>query len=273
MALTVNTNVASLNALTHLSRNTRSMSSTLERISSGHRIARAADDAAGLGVAENLETMERSSRQAMRNTNDGISLIHTAESATNEISNLVKRMRELAVQSASETMATTERQYIVAEQQALMVEVDRIAINTEFNGIHLLDGTVTTLNVQVGANAGSNNQIDLQLGASLAPALGLDLVILADPGSAQLSLTTLDSALDTLNGYRAEYGATENRLDSALNTLGSYTENLAAAQSQIRDADYAYETAQLAKEQVIHQAGLSVLAQANSMASSVMSLL
>ena len=211
----------------------------------------------------------------MRNTNDGISVIQTAESATNEVSSILKRMRELAVQGASETMATTERQYIQDEYEALNTEVERIAQVTEFNGIQLTDGTLSSLAVQVGANAGSDNQIDITLGNLASTVLGVDTtaIDMSSASGASSAITTLDAALDTVNQYRSDYGSTQNRLDSALNNLEAYSENLSSAESQIRDADFAYETAEMSKFQVMQQAGLSVLAQANQLSSGVMNLL
>jgi flagellin len=275
MALTVNTNTASLNALSNLNRTGRSLAGSFERISSGLRVTKAADDAAGLGVAENLDALEISSRQAARNTNDGISVIQTAESATNEVSSILKRMRELAVQSSSETLATTERSYIQDEYEALNTEVERISQVTEFNGLQLTDGTLTQMAVQVGANAGSDNQIEVTLGDLRSTILGVDTasIDMSTAAAASSAITTLDTALDTVNQYRSDYGSTQNRLDSALNNLESYSENLAGAQSQIRDADFAYETAEMSKFQVMQQAGLAVLAQANQLSSGVMSLL
>jgi flagellin len=276
MALVVSTNTASNNALTNLNRTGRNLAGSFERISSGLRINSAADDAAGLGVAENLNATEGSVRQAMRNTNDGISVIQTAESATNEVSNLVKRMRELAVQSSSETLATTERSYVQDEYEALATEVDRIAAVTEFNGLALTDGSDTDgIAVQVGADKGTSNQITITLGDLSATTLKVDTgnVDLSTAATAASALATIDGALDSLNGYRSGYGSTQNRLDSALNNLESYSENLSGAESQIRDADFAYETAEMAKFQVMQQAGVSVLAQANQISASVLSLL
>jgi flagellin len=275
MSLTVNTNTASINAITNLNRTSRSLNTSFERISSGLRVTQAADDAAGLGVAENLDATERSARQAARNTNDGISVIQTAEGATAEVSSIVKRMRELAVQSASETLATTERQYIQDEYEALSSEVERIAQVTEFNGIQLTDGSLTTLGVQVGVDNTTSDQISITLGQLTATALGVDTAAmdLSTTTGANTAIGDLDTALDTLNGYRSDYGSTQNRLDSALNNLEVYSENLSSAQSQIRDADFAYETAEMAKYQVMQQAGVSILAQANQITSGVMNLI
>ncbi len=275
MAITVNTNIASLKSITNLARTSRNLQGSFERISSGLRISKAADDAAGMGVAENLDAVERSARQAMRNTNDGISVIQTAEGATAEVGNILKRMRELAVQASSETLASTERQYIQDEYLSLESEVERIAQVTEFNGIQLGNGATSVLNVQVGVMDTSNDRLAITLGDLRSTTLGVDSgsIDMSTAAGAQAAITTLDTALDTLNGYRSDYGATQNRLDSALTNMETYAENLASAQSQIRDADFAWETAQLSKHQVMQQAGTSILAQANQVTQAATTLL
>ena len=275
MGLTVNTNMASMNALNNLNSAGRSLGGSFERISSGLRINRAADDAAGLGVAENLDAVERSTRQAIRNTNDGISLVQTAEGATAEVSNILKRMRELAVQSSSETLASTERQYIQDEYTELAAEVDRIATVTEFNGVPLTDGSDTQLQIQVGAQSSSANRITITMGDLRSTVLGIDTgsIDLSSATGAQTAIDTFDTALDAVNGYRSDYGSSQNRMDSALTNLETYAESLAAAESQIRDADFAFETAEMAKFQIIQQAGLAVLAQANQISSGALSLI
>jgi flagellin len=275
MSLTVNTNVSSLMAQTTLGKTSRAMAGSFERLSSGLRVSKAADDAAGLAVAENLDTTARSARVAMRNVNDGVSVISTAEGATNEVGNIVKRMRELAVQSSSETLADSERAYIQDEYTELAAEVDRIAGATEFNGTSLTDGTTTSMNVQVGVNGTANDQIGVTLGNLSATVLGVDTgsLDLSTATGAQSALSAIDTAVDTISGYRSDYGAVQNRLGSALNNLETYHTNLKSAESSIRDADFAYETAELTKNQVMQQAGVSVLAQAKGMSSSALSLL
>ncbi len=275
MAMSVNTNVSSLTAQHQLSKTQKALGGSFERLSSGLRIAKAADDAAGLGVAENLDTVSRSSRVAMRNSNDGISVIATAEGATNEVSDILKRMRELAVQSSSETLASTERDYIQDEFEQLTAEVDRLAQVTEFNGIALTEGTNATLAVQVGVHGTSNDQIDITLGDLTASTLGVDTagVDLSSATSAASAIATLDSALDTVNGYRSDYGSVQNRLGSALNAMEAYHTNLESAESRIRDADFAHETAEMTKTQIMQQAGISVLAQAKSLGQGALSLL
>ncbi len=275
MALVVNTNTASLNAINNLNQTTRDLSGNYSRISSGLRITSAADDAAGLGVAESLESQSVSGRQAMRNTNDGISVIQTAEGATDEVSDILVRMRELAVQSSSETLNDDERAYIQDEFEQLSDEIERIAQATTFNGLALADGTNSTLDVQVGINNSADDRIAIVLGDLTASALGVDTgsVDLSSVTGAQAAIDVFDTALDSVNSIRSDYGAVQNRLDSALSNMETYVENLESAESQIRDADFAYETAELARNQILQQAGVSVLAQAKNMNQGVLNLL
>lgn len=269
MALTVNTNTSSINALNNLNKTNRALSSSMSRISSGLRIATAGDDAAGLGVANNLETQNSSSMVARRNVNDGMNILNTGEGATNEVVNLLQRMRELAVQGASDTLASTEKNYLQTEGDALIAEVGRISSSLDFNGIAL--GTGTTLAVQVGADTGDT--INVTFGDLGTATLGINGSVFSTTAGATTSISTIDAALDTLQGYLTDYGAAAGRLDSALNTLDSYTENLSAAESSIRDADFAMETASMARFQIMQQAGLSVLAQANQMNQGVIQLI
>jgi flagellin len=275
MALTVNTNMAAVDAINQLAVSTRSLSGSFERVASGKRINKAADDAAGLGVAENLDSSNRSGRVAMRNANDGISLVQTAEGATGEVANILKRMRELAIQSASETLDNNERQYIQDEYVQLAAEVDRISAVTEFNGVSLVNGINTQISVQVGINNTSNDRITIKMGDLRATVLGIDTgtLSLATVTGAQNALGTFDSALDTVNSNRSDYGASQNRLSTSLRNMEIYLENITSAESRIRDADYAYETAEMAKNQILQQAGMSVLAQAKSINQGVLSLL
>ncbi len=273
MALTLS-NISSMSAGFDLNRSTRSLERTMGRISSGLRINRAGDDAAGLAVAEGLSARSRSAAVARRNTNDGISITETADGATGEISNIVKRMRELAVQASSETLSDTERGYINTEYQELAAEVDRIAEGTEFNGTALTNGGTTQMAVQVGIDNTASDRITLSLGDVRSTVLGIDTgtIDMSTATGAQSAIDTLDTALDTVAGYRSSYGAAQNRLDSALSYTETYEANMIAAESTIRDADFAFETAQMAKEQIIQQAGVSVLAQANVMNQGILSL-
>ena len=275
MAITVKTNTAASNALTALNRTSRSLSRSFERISSGLRISRAADDAAGLGVAENLRAAHTSATVASRNVNDGVSIIAVAEGATNEVSNILVRMRELAVQSASETLGTEQRAYIQTEYEELADEVSRIAAVTEFNGQQLTNSGTTFLDVQVGINATSNDRITITLGDLRATSLGVDSgsLSLSTAANASTAITTIDKALTATNTFRAMLGSVENRLGSALNNLETYIETTTAAESRIRDADFGYETAQLAQNQILQQAGVSVLTQAKGLNQAALGLL
>lgn len=275
MALTVNTNLASMNALNNLNQTNRSLTKTLGRVSSGLRITSAGDDAAGLAVAENLDAAARSLTVAQRNTQDGISVVQTAEGATAEVGGILKRMRELAVQSSSETLNNSERAYIQDEFTSLSSEVDRIASVTEFNGTQLADGSTASLDVQVGINNTANDRIAITTGDLRAVTLGVDAasMTLASSTGAQTALGNLDTAIDTVNGYRSDYGAAQNRLESAMRNLETYTESLRGAESGIRDADFAYEAAQMSRFQIMQQAGVAVLGQANGLNSGAIRLI
>ncbi len=273
MALTVNTNMAALGAANTLNNTQGALSNTLARVSSGMRITKAADDAAGAAVAQNLSTTARSGRQAIRNSNDGISVIQTAEAATKEVLSILDRVRELAVQSSSDTLADDERAYIQTEKNALINEVDRIAEANEFNGIALSNGSNASLTVQVGVDGTSTSQIDISLGDLGKSALAVQALVLSTAAGARSAISTVDSAIDSVNSMRATYGATQNRLESAIGNMSSYVEALSSASSQIQDADYAHETAEMTRLQVMQQAGVAALGQARGMNQSVLSLL
>ncbi len=266
MGLRINTNVASIGAQRTLSNTSRRINNNLRKLSSGSRITRAGDDAAGLAISENLKAEIRSMRQAKRNAGDGISMIQTAEGALNEVSNIVIRLRELAIQAASDTVGDTERGFTDIEFQNLKDEIDRIAKSTKFNGIDLLNGTGGILEFQVGS--GNDAFLDrlrfdsAKADATLA-ALGITAEAVNSKEGAQLSLQKLDDALVKINGTRADLGATQNRLSSTINNLAITDENLSAANSRIRDVDVAKETADMTKNNILIQAGTSVLAQAN----------
>jgi len=273
--LTVNTNMAAQVAANTLNQTQGSLSNTLARVSSGLRITKAADDAAGQAVAQNLSTRSRSGRQAIRNSNDGISVIQTAEAATKEVLSIMDRMRELAVQSSSETLEDGERAYVDAEFDQLRNEVDRIASSTEFNDIALADGTNTALVVQVGVDNAASSRISISLGDISVSGVGMTgtAIDLSKASSAKSAIDTIDTAMDSVNKIRSDYGAVQNRLSSAINNTSSYVEALDAAASQIRDADYAHETAEMTRLQVMQQAGVAALGQARGMNQSVLSLL
>lgn len=274
MAIVVNSNTTAMNALGHLNRTNRGLTSTFAKISSGLRINSASDDSAGLAVAENLQSEGQSLKQAQRNTHDGISVIQTAEGATNEVGDILKRMRELAVQSSSETLHNNEREYIQDEFKQLTAEVDRIADVTEFNGISLANADAQ-MNVQVGIQNTNNDRIAIELGDLRASTLKVDTgnVDLSNVASAQAALQTIDTALDDVNKYRSDYGAVQNRLESALNNLEVYSENIAGAESRIRDADFAHETAEMSKFNIMQQAGVAILSQANGISQGALRLI
>lgn len=269
--LTVNTNLTSVYAQGYLSNTSRELQGSFNRISSGLRITRAGDDAAGLAVAENLDATTRSLRQAARNTNDGISVIQTAEGATNEVANIIKRMRELAVQSASDTLSNNERNYIDDEYQQLTAEVDRIANVTSFNGVQLANGS-GNIDVQVGSENSANDLITIIVGDLRVSALGLPADLLTS-GAARTALDNFDVAMTTVNSVRSNFGAVQNRLEATLRNLTTYTENMTAAESRIRDADFAFESSELAKFQTMQQAGTAILGQANQLTQSALQLI
>ena len=282
MALTVMTNVASLNAQKNLARNQMSLDRSLGRLSSGLRINKAADDAAGLAISEKLKSQIRSMAQAERNANDGVSLLQTAEGAMSELSDLLTRMRELAVQSANDTLGSIERGFLNDEVVQLQQEVDRIAEVTEFNGITLLDGNVSALNFQVGIGDTSNDAILIGIQDMHVSAIGLQTsgsttslgsIDISTLEGAKAALNVIDQAVKDTAAGRAEIGAVQNRLQVTMSNLSTARENLSAANSRIRDVDVAAETSSLTRANILMQAGVSVLAQANQAPSLALSLL
>ncbi len=276
MGLRINTNTASLNAQRNLHSTKYALDKSLERLSSGLRINRAGDDAAGLAISENLKAQIRGLKQASRNAQDGVSLIQVAEGGLNEISSILIRLRELSVQAASDTIGPVERQFLNVEYDQLVSEIDRIADSTEFNGTQLLSGTGSILDFQVGTRNDPN--IDrLSFDASKADAnsasLGVNLTSVADKASAQNALSAIDSSIVSVSAMRADFGAIQNRLQSTISNLAVSIENMSAANSRIRDVDVAEETAELTKNSILTQAGISVLSQANQSAKSALQLL
>lgn len=266
MGLRINTNVSSLSAQRSLRNTTNRLNSNLRKLASGERITRAGDDAAGLAISENLRAQIRGMRQAKRNANDAISLIQTAEGGLSEISNIVIRLRELSVQSANDTIGEDERAFSDIEFQALKEEIDRIAKSSDFNGKKILDGTGGKYDFQIGVNNDpllDRMTYDATLTDGTLAALHLATETVSSKEGAQLSLKKLDDALIKVNGVRANLGALQNRLGSAINTLAISDENLSAAKSRIRDVDIAEESAKLTKNNILIQAGVSVLSQAN----------
>jgi flagellin len=276
MGLRINTNVSSLNAQRNLSGTRLNQQKTLEQLSSGQRINRAGDDAAGLAISENLKAQIRGLGQAERNAQDGISLVQIAEGGLSEVSNIMIRLRELAVQSASDTIGATERKFLNVEFEQLTAEVDRIANSTEFNRVPLLNGTGAVFDIQIGTR---NDPLAdrLTFDASSADinvaALGLNLASVSDKISSQNSLSAIDQAITSVSSIRADFGALQNRLQSTINNQQISIENLSAANSRVRDADIAKTTAELTKNNILMQAGTSVLAQANQSSTSALQLI
>lgn len=266
MGLRINTNIQAMAAQRSLDSNRSYQEKVLERLSSGNRINRAGDDAAGLAISERIRANTRSLGQASRNANDGISLVQVAEGATNEITNILVRMRELSIQGASDTIGEVERGFIDKEVQALKSEIDRIANNTEFNGTKLLNGQSEKLDIQVGIN---NNPVEDRIVFDASAqnvtvgALGVGDVGTGSKQASQENLKKLDDALYRVNENRSALGAVQNRLQSTVNNIAIYKENLEAARSRVRDADMAFETSELTKQNILTTAGISVLSQAN----------
>ncbi|MFT6630803.1 MAG: flagellin [Bacteriovoracaceae bacterium] len=276
MGLRINTNVQSISAQRMLSKTKQNLNSNLRKLSSGERITRAADDAAGLAISENLKAQIRSIRQAKRNADDGISLIQTAEGGLSEVSNIVIRLRELAVQAASDTVGNTERSFSDIEFQQLKEEIQRISASSEFNGRKLLDGTSGIVEIQIGAgNDPLNDRLkyDGTTVVSTLASLGLTAESVSSKEGAQLALSRLDDSLVQVNGVRAQLGALQNRLTSVIQNLGVTEENFSEANSRIRDVDVAAETADMTKNNILNQAGISVLAQANQSPNHALKLL
>jgi flagellin len=248
----------------------------MEHLSSGLRLTKAADDAAGMGVSQKMRAHIRSLKMAQRNAHDGISLVQTAEGALSETADILARMRELAVESSSEVLQATERAYLQTEFSTLQEEIERIADSTQFNGLDLSNGSTTTVSVQVGIfNVAAEDRISVTLQDSQTLTLGINTtaVDLTNAGASQLAITAIDIAIDSINNSRSVYGAVQNRLTSAVRNLENYTENLIETESRIRDVDFAQATADMSRHQIFSQAGISVLSQANSNPQAALALL
>jgi flagellin len=278
MGLRIATNVSSLTAQRHLRQSRTSLDKSLERLSSGYRINRAGDDAAGLAISEKLRAKIRGLVVAQRNASDGVSLIQVAEGGLNEVQNILVRLRELGVQAASDTIGDKERKYLNTEYSSLKEELDRVANGTEFNGTFLLDGTGGSLDFQV--NTGGDNILGVdrisfdafKLDVNV-DRLGLEELNVSNKRGAQTSLSKIDAAIENVSQIRAELGAIDNRLSSTVRNLGISVENLSAAKSRIKDVDIASESAELTKHNILMQAGTSVLMQANSVPKLALTLL
>jgi len=279
MAISIVTNVNSLNAQRNLGRTQGSMSKSLSRLSSGLRINSAADDAAGLAISEKLQSQVRSLGQAERNANDAVSLLQTAEGAMSEVSGMLTRMRELAVQSGNDTVGVAERTFLQNELSDLRAEVDRLAAVTEFNGTKLIDGTASSLTFQIGIQNTAQDRLTVAVNDMHSSGLGsgagsqLSDVNISTITGSQNALDIIDGAITDVSAGRAEIGALQNRLQVTIANLSTARENLSAANSRIRDVDVAAESAELTKKNILMQAGVSVLAQANQAPSIALSLL
>ncbi len=276
MSLRIATNISSINGQRQLFSTNLSMMKSLEKLSSGYRINRAADDAAGLAISENLRAQIRGLKQANRNAQDGVSMVQVAEGGLSEVSNMLIRMRELAIQAASDTLGDKERVFTDAEFQQLKNEIQRVSEVTQFNSTNLLNGTGGVLDFQVGThNDPFNDRISFDSGqanSSLA-SLGVIAETVSSKQGAQASLNVIDDAMLRVNKMRANFGALQNRLTSTMNNLNIAHENLSAANSRIRDTDVAEETANLAKQNILMQSGVSMLGQANQIPNLALKLL
>lgn len=276
MGLRIGTNVQSMRAQNSLSKVEQQKSENLAKLSSGSRINKAGDDAAGLAISEKLKANIRGTQQATRNAGDGISLIQTAEGGLNEVSNILVRLRELSVQSASDTIGDQERKFSDLEFKQLTQEVERIATSTQFNGKNLLSGEGDTMDFQIGImNDAKNDRLSYkpQDSSARAESLGIAELGVSTKVDAQNNLEKIDSAINNVNGNRAMLGALQNRLQSTISNLEVRTENLAAANSRIRDTDIATESAEMAKNQILSNSSISVLAQANQSGAAALKLI
>ena len=271
MALVVNSNIAALNTQRNLNSSQGSLATSLQRLSSGLRINSAKDDAAGLAISDRMTAQIRGLNQAVRNANDGISVAQTAEGALGEVTNALQRIRELSVQSANDTNSVEDRASLQAEVTQLVDEIDRIATQTTFNGKALLDGTFTGAVFHIGAFAGENITFDIT--DSDATALGVNAVDISTQAGADAAITSADAALTLVDTQRGDLGAIQNRFESIIASGQVTAENVSAARSRILDADFAAETANLSRAQILQQAGTAMLAQANQQAQNVLSLL
>jgi len=276
MPQVINTNVMSLNAQRNLNRSQMSMGTSLQRLSSGLRINTAKDDAAGMAIAERFTAQIKGLGQAQRNANDAISLVQTGEGALNEIVNNLQRMRELSIQLANGALSSSDRESLSLETQQLALEIDRVSNATDFNGVAVI-GAAAAITFHIGANANAANN---EIVVSTKDAIGTSGAVsaLAFSGmssqvSARNSISAIDSSIDNINKIRSNFGAQQNRLESMVRNMANVSENMSASRSRIMDADFAVETANLTRTQILQQAGTAMLAQANTVPQNVMSLL
>lgn len=267
----INHNISALNTYRQLSFNNTQAAKNLEKLSSGYRINRAGDDAAGLAISEKMRGQIRGLEMAQKNAQDGISLIQTAEGALTETHAILQRMRELAVQAANDTNVSADRTAIQEEINALVSEINRIAQNTEFNTQKLLDGTFTNKTFHIGANSGQG--ITISIDSMKAADLGVDALKVSNNSDANSAITSINTAIETVSTQRSKLGAIQNRLEHTINNLGATSENLTAAESRIRDVDMAKEMMEFTKNNILSQAAQAMLAQANQVPQGVLQLL
>lgn len=276
MGMRITTNVAALNAQRVMTTNSREMQKSMAQLSTGSRITKAGDDAAGLAISENLKAQIRSYGQATRNANDGVSMMQTAEQGMGEISNIVTRLRELGVQSASDSIGDTERGFIQKEVDALKAEVQRVAESTAFGSRKLLDGTGGIYDIHVGTSANEKTDwisYDASATDVTTDTLGISDLDFVSKEGARSGLAALDAAQSSVNGSRATLGALQNRLSSTVDVIGTMVENMSAANSRIRDTDVASSSSELARNNILLQGTTGVLAQANQMPSLALKLI
>ena len=276
--MAINTNSGSLTAQKNLMSNARGLQKSISRLSSGIAVQSASDNAAGIAISENMRAQKKGFSQAMKNANDGVAVLQTAESGYQAISDLLIRMRELAVQSANDSVSNTERAYLDTEFQDLISEIDRVSNVVEYNGIQLLDGTsgsstTGTMVFQVGTRNSADDRVSIKLNTQNASALNVDSQNVSTQASAQATIATIDLALEALSTDRAQVGSTINELTHAVDNLASTIENYGNSLSQIRDTDMAEESSAFSKANVLQQAGVSMLSQANQSPNLVLRLL
>ncbi|MFC4599659.1 flagellin [Cohnella hongkongensis] len=272
MSMFINTNVSAINAHRNLGFNNTHMSKTMEKLSSGYRINRAADDAAGLAISEKMRYQIGGYNQAIANAQDGISLIQTAEGALTEVHSMLQRLNVLANQASNGTLDDTDRAKIQLEVTALTDEINNIATSLKFNGISLLNGTQSSVSFQVGFEANTTISVSLGSGTSTS-VLGIDSISVSSASAAQAAISSIQAAISTVSQRRAEFGAVQNRLEHTINNVGVNAENLSASESRIRNADMAKEMTDFTRRQILVQAGTAMLAQANSVPQNVLRLL
>jgi len=280
MPLTINTNIASLNAQRNLDMSQESLATSMQRLSSGLRVNSAKDDAAGLAIAQRMEAQVRGMNVAVRNANDGISLAQTADGALAQVSDSLQRMRELAVQARNATNSSSDKDSLNKEFQQLQSEITRVLGGTTFNGKHILGSDATSLTFQIGANTTADDTItisttDMTVDSKITTITGTSATIgaAATVGAIGSVIDSIDAAIDDVNDTRATFGATESRFDAIIANLQTAVENQSAAQSRIMDADFAAETANMSRAQVLQQAGTAMVAQANQLPQQVLKLL